>query len=160
MNHRVHLVHRLGAAALGIGLLVFGVLGLLLGTPWAFASTPLWGLSTNGALSAISIVAGIILLTTSAWGGTVASNSSTAFGVLFLVSGIAHLGIMHTQWNVLGFALANCLFSLVVGLVLLFLGLYGRFSGGLPPDNPYRRAHPVRADRPDPDEQLRAEREQ
>ncbi|MBB5159886.1 hypothetical protein [Saccharopolyspora phatthalungensis] len=52
--------------------------------------------------------------------------------------------------------LSNVLFSLVVGLVLLFLGCYGRVSGGLPPDNPYRRRHPVRTRRPDPDEQIRA----
>ncbi|MHA6804640.1 hypothetical protein [Salinifilum ghardaiensis] len=116
-------------------------------------------MATNGALSALSIAVGFILVATSAWGGTVASTSSSVFGVLFLVSGIAHLGIMHTQWNVLGFVLSNCLFSIVVGLVLMFLGLYGRVSGGLPPDNPYRRAHPLRKHRPDPDEQLRAERE-
>ncbi|WP_433868812.1 DUF4383 domain-containing protein [Saccharopolyspora sp. CA-218241] len=156
-THPVHVVHRIGAAALGVALLVFGVLGLARNVPWLFAGELVWGLSTNGALAVLSIVAGLVLVISSVWGGRLASTVSIGLGVLFLLSGLVHLGIMHTGANVLGFRLSNCLFSLIAGLFLSVLGFYGRVSGGLPPDNPYRREHPIKHHRPDPDEQIRAE---
>ena len=67
-----------------------------------------------------------------------------------------HLAILNSPLNLLAFRMPNVLFSLVVGLILLCTGLYGRLSGGLPPDNPYRRRHPIRKQRPEPDEQLAA----
>ncbi|MBQ6643382.1 MAG: DUF4383 domain-containing protein, partial [Saccharopolyspora sp.] len=76
------------------------------------------------------------------------------FGGVFLLSGLVHLAILHTSLNILAFRLPNVFFSLIVGMILLFTGLYGRMSGGLPPDNPYRREHPMRKNRPHPEEQL------
>lgn len=156
-QHPVHIVHRIGAAVLGAVLWVFAGLG--------FAHAPTFlstqgvtalGMSTNGALATISAVVGTAMLAAAAVGGRWASTLSAGFGALFLLSGLVHLGILNTQLNLLAFRLPNVLFSLVVGLVLLVLGLYGRVSGGLPPDNPYRRATPKRGDRPDPEEQLHA----
>jgi hypothetical protein len=161
MNQRrasaVDMVHRVGAGILGIGLLVFAITGLSRGVSWIGSEgQQVLGLSTNGALSVISIVAAVLLIAAALWGGTVSSTSAIAFGGLFLLSGLVHLGLINTSWNPLAFRLSNVLFSLVVGLVLLFLGMYGRVSGGLPPDNPYRRRHPIRKQRPEPDEQLAA----
>lgn len=78
-------------------------------------------------------------------------------GGIFLLSGLVHLGLLNTSANVLAFRLPNVFFSLVAGMLLAFLGLYGRLAGGLPPDNPYRRANPRRSDRPEPQEQLAAD---
>lgn len=154
-QHPVHIVHRVSAAALGLGLWVFAALGFANGL--AFFSTQgqsVLGLSSNGLLSTISAVAGAILLGSAVWGGPVASMVTAALGVLFLLSGLAHLAVLHTGFNILAFRLPNVFFSLIAGMLLLFVGLYGRLSGGLPPDNPYRQAHPRRTDRPDPAEQL------
>ncbi|MCA1185991.1 MULTISPECIES: DUF4383 domain-containing protein [unclassified Saccharopolyspora] len=153
--HPVHTVHRIGAVLLGLVLWAFGVLGLLRGLDFFTTSgQPVLGLSSNGLLAVISLVAGAVLIGCAAWGGRQASTVTTFIGVLFLLSGLVHLAVLNSPWNLLAFRLPNVFFSLVAGLVLLCTGLYGRLSGGLPPDNPYRREHPMRTRRPDPEEQL------
>lgn len=139
--HPVYVVHRVSAAALGLGLWVFAALGFARDLP--FLSTQgqqILGLSSDGALSAISVVAGAVLIVGAVWGGPVASTISVSMGVLFLLSGLVHLAVLNTRWNVFDFRLPNVCFSLVVGLALLILGFYGRATGGLPADNPYRTA--------------------
>jgi hypothetical protein len=73
-------------------------------------------------------------------GGHVSSNVTTAIGVLFLISGLANLAVLDTPLNLLAFKIQNVLFSLIAGMLMLFVGLYGRVSGGLPDDNPYVQA--------------------
>ncbi|MFI0470288.1 DUF4383 domain-containing protein [Saccharopolyspora sp. 5N102] len=152
-SNRVHLTHRLGAAVLGVVLLVVGVLQL----PWP-SGYAIPGLARTSAVTVSTLVAGLILICSAVWGSRIASSASTALGAVFLLGGIVQLALLHTSWNVLGFQLSTALFCIIAGLLMLLLGFYGRVSGGLPPDNPYRRDHPVRTDRPDPDEQLRAGR--
>jgi hypothetical protein len=50
----------------------------------------------------------------------------------------------------LAFRLPDVFFSIGAGLVLLLLGAYGRVSGHLPDDNPYRKPGPPPADDPPP----------
>lgn len=154
-THRVHLVHRIGAAAFGALLCVFAGTSLARGVPlFDTHGGIVWGLSVNGVLAAISAVAGLVLLGAAFVSARTSSTIFLVVGGVFLLAGLAHLGLIHTPLNVLAFSLPNVFSSLVVGLLLLFLGAYGRLTGGLPPDNPYRRAHPVRRDRPSPDEQM------
>lgn len=150
----VYVVHRIGAVVLGLGLWVFAALGFVNALPF-FSTTGVFvlGLSTNGALSTLSLVVGATLIGTAWWGEPLASTATAVFGVLFVVSGLAHLALLGTDWNILAFRLPNVFFSLIAGLVLMVLGFYGRVSGGLPPDNPYRQAHPRRRTRPTPQQQ-------
>lgn len=155
--HPVHVVHRVGAAVLGVVLWVFAGLGFAYAPSFlATEGVTVLGMSTNGALATISVVVGTALVGGAVVGGTWASSLSVSFGALFILSGVVHLGILHTPANLLAFRLPNVFFSFVVGVALLILGMFGRASGGLPPDNPYRRAAPRRSDRPAPEEQLRA----
>jgi hypothetical protein len=48
---------------------------------------------------------------------------------------------MESSANLLAFQLSNVVFSVVVGLLLLVLGAYGRVSGNLPEDSPYAHPH-------------------
>lgn len=158
-DHPVDIVHRISAAVLGVVLAVFAAGGFASGA--AFLSTRganVLGLFTNGALSVLSVIAAVVLLAAAAWGGRIASTVTTGMGVVFLLSGLVHLALVGTPANVLAFRLPNVFFSLIAGMVLTFVGLYGRVSGGLPPDNPYRQAHPRSSRRPDPQEQLAADR--
>ncbi len=135
----------------GLGLWVFGTLGLV--HRLAFLSTQgqvVLGMSSNGLLSVISLVVGTILIGAGLRGGRQASTVTAVIGGLFLLSGIGNLAVLDTQLNLLAFRMSNVVFSLVVGMLLLFLGLYGRVSGGLPADNPYylsRHPSPAAADR-------------
>jgi hypothetical protein len=139
-DHPLSKIYRLGAATFGTGLLAFGVLGLANEIPfWSTRGTEVLGLSSNGLLSVLSVVVGAVLIAASAWGGPVASTTTAVVGLLFFLSGLANLAVLGTAWNLLAFEIQNVVFSLVAGMLLLFLGLYGRVSGGLAQDNPYVR---------------------
>lgn len=141
-------LHRTGSAVLGTALWVFGVLGFANQLGFFSTGSSVLGMSTNGLLSAVSLVFGTVLVGAAIRGGRLASTVSVSVGVLFIVSGVAHVLIMNSALNVLSFRMSNVVFSLVAGLVLLVLGAYGRFTGRLPDDNPYRgeRTHDVEAE--------------
>ena len=138
---RVPLVHRVGAIAVALTILTFGLLGFAGGL--AFFSTsgqPLLGMSSNGLLSTISVVTAIVLIAAALRGPRIASTVMTVVGVLFLVSALANLAVLRSDLNVLAFEMSNVGFSVAAGLILLMLGAYGRFTSHLPPDSPYARA--------------------
>jgi hypothetical protein len=139
-------VHRIGAVVLGLVLWVFGILGLVdqLGY-FETTGTPVMGLNTNGLLSTVSLVVGAVLIASGVRGGRTASTVTAVVGGLFILSGLVNLGVLNTSANILAFTIANVFFSLVAGVVLLTMGLYGRVSGGLAADNPYRQEREVRA---------------
>ncbi|MBN9799626.1 hypothetical protein DMP15_20520 [Pseudonocardia sp. UM4_GMWB1] len=62
--------------------------------------------------------------------------AATVSGLVLCVVGVL---VLPTSWNILAFGTSNVVFSLVSGALLLVLGAWGRFTGGLPPGNPYRR---------------------
>jgi hypothetical protein len=140
-DHPLSKRYRFGAALFGSGLIVFGTLGFA--NQLAFLSThgrQILGLSSNGLLSVISVVVGAVLITAAVIGGPVSSTVTSTVGALFLVSGLANLAVLDTGLNLLAFKIQNVLFSLIAGMLMLFVGFYGRVSGGLPGDNPYVRA--------------------
>jgi hypothetical protein len=144
---RVYLVQRVGALAVAGFLLAFGVLGFAGGL--AFFSTDgerVLGLSSNGLLSALSVVVAVLLIGAALLGPRIASTVMIVVGSLFLLSALVNLAVLSTSVNFLAFEMSNVLFSIGVGLVLLVLGAYGRFSGNLPADSPY--AHAAAAEEP------------
>jgi hypothetical protein len=62
-------------------------------------------------------------------------------GSLFLLSALVNLAVLRTSFNILAFRFENVVFSVVVGLLLLTLGAYGRIGGHLPDDSPYAHPH-------------------
>ena len=144
VDHRLASVYRYGAGLGGVFLLVFGILGLT-GHP-GFLSTSgdqVAGLSTNGALSVLSVVMGAVLVAGAVIGGNVASNLNMAVGALFVLSGFYGLTVLgRPDANILNFRMSNVLFAFLFGFVVLTFGMYGRVSSHLPLDNPYwRRRH-------------------
>ncbi|MFG1806301.1 DUF4383 domain-containing protein [Streptomyces sp. NPDC049040] len=149
VHHRLNQVYRYGAGVMGLILVVFGILGLLNDVSFmSEAGKRIAGLNSNGALSTISIVIGGLLFIGMVIGGNFASTLNICVGVAFLLSGFVNLAVLDTDSNLLAFKMSNVLFSFAVGLLLLFFGLYGRVTGGLPHDNPYwQRRHPEEAAR-------------
>ncbi|MFF7364827.1 DUF4383 domain-containing protein [Streptomyces sp. NPDC008125] len=151
VDHRLSQVYRVGAGLMGLVLLVFGILGLIdkIGI-FDTGGDTVAGLNTNGALSILSICVGVLLFGGMVVGGNKASTLNMTVGVLFIASGFVNLALLDTGLNFLAFEMPNVLFSFIVGLMLMFFGMYGRVSGGLPHDNPYWRArHPEEAARED-----------
>jgi hypothetical protein len=137
----VFAVQRTGAIAVGAFLTVFGLVGLVGGLDFLSTSGErVLGLSSNGALSTLSIVVGLLLIGAALRGPRIASTVMMVLGGLFLISALANLAVLHTSLNLLAFEVRNVIFSIAVGLLLLTLGAYGRVSGNLPADSPY--AHP------------------
>jgi Domain of unknown function (DUF4383) len=149
VDHRLSRVYRLGAGLMGLVLLVFGVLGFLNEVPFLDThGDRVAGLNTNGTLSLLSVVVGVVLVAGMVIGGNVASTLNMVFGLLFIGSGFVNLALLETGYNVLAFRMSNVIFSFLVGLALMVFGMYGRVSGTLPHDNPYwRQRHPEQAAR-------------
>jgi hypothetical protein len=104
------------------------------------------GMSSNGVLAVVSIVVAAVLVIAALRSGWWASTVMMVVGTLFLVSALANLAVLDTSLNLLAFRLPNVFFSVAAGLVLLILGAYGRVSGHLPDDNPYRKPVPPPTD--------------
>jgi hypothetical protein len=150
VDERVYVVQRLGAVAVGSILLVFGLLGATGGVPFLATDGERYlGMSSNGLLVAISLVVAVVLVGAALAGPRVASTVMIVLGVLFLVSGLFHLALLHTAFNVLAFGMSNVVFSFAIGLLVLLLGAYGRISGNLPADSPYARPRAPVAELPD-----------
>ncbi|MET9568030.1 DUF4383 domain-containing protein [Streptomyces virginiae] len=150
-DHKLSQVYRVGAGLTGLLLVVFGILGLVdrIGFFDTGGDTVL-ALNTNGALSVLSICIGGLLIVGMVVGGTFASTLNIVLGVLFIASGFVNLALLDTELNFLAFKIQNVLFSFVVGVMLMWFGMYGRVGSALPHDNPYWRArHPEQAARED-----------
>src|SRR3712207_5555947 len=143
LGARVFAVQRAGAVLVAAFLLVFGLLGFAGGLDYfATNGRQILGLSSNGLLSTISVVVALVLLAAAARSPRVVSTVMIVIGSLFLLSALVNLAVLRTSFNLLAFEFENVVFSVVVGLLLLTLGAYGRISGHLPPDSPYAHARP------------------
>jgi uncharacterized protein DUF4383 len=143
-------VQRTGAIGIGGFLVAFGLVGVAGGL--RFLSTQgerVLGLSSNGLLSTISVVVGLVLIGAALLGPRIASTVMLVLGCLFLLSALGNLAVLRTSLNLLAFEMRNVLFSIAVGLVLLVLGAYGRVSGNLPADSPYAHPHPEDTEPPE-----------
>ena len=133
-------LHRAGAVVFGVGLGTFGVLGFVNRLDmFSTTGTPVLGLSSNGLLSTISVVVAVILIAAGLRGGRTASTVLVVIGAAFVASGLVNTLVLGTPLNLLAFRIPNVVFSFVAGALLLFLGAWGRFTGRLPDDNPYRQ---------------------
>ncbi|MEU3724415.1 DUF4383 domain-containing protein [Streptomyces sp. NPDC031705] len=148
-DHKLSKVYRVGAGLTGLLLIAFGILGLIdrIGFFDTGGDTVL-ALNTNGALSVLSICIGGLLFAGMVIGGTFASTLNIVLGLAFIASGFINLALLDSGLNFLAFRIQNVLFSFVVGVMLMWFGMYGRVGSALPHDNPYWRArHPEQAAR-------------
>ncbi|MFF3497840.1 DUF4383 domain-containing protein [Streptomyces sp. NPDC003247] len=159
VDHRLNRVYRIGAGVMGLGLLVFGIFGIL--DRIGFFDTggdTVWGLNTNGALSWLSVAVGLLLFVGMVIGGNFASTLNMVLGILFILSGFLNMALLDTPYNFLAFEIQNCMLSFVIGILLMVFGMYGRVGSALPHDNPYWRArHPELAERRDVHQERRKE---
>lgn len=140
--HPIFRVHRVGALVVGLILWAFAGLGFANHPGFlAIRGVHVAGMTSNGLLAVISVIVGAILVGVAVVGGRLASLVCAVLGGLFVLSGLVNLFVLYGNRNYLAFTMPNVIFSLIVGLLLLGVGLYGRSSGQLPADSPFRRAH-------------------
>jgi hypothetical protein len=130
VNHPLRPLYRVLSALVGGYVLVFGIIGFARtrGTglfaqdhlPWVL------GLRTNLAFALLSILAGAVLVVCAVVGRNLDFLVNLIGGIVFMAVGMLMLGLLRTDANFLGFAMANCIVSFVLGVVVFAAGLYGR----------------------------------
>src|SRR3989440_1780462 len=128
--HPLRPLYRVVAGLVGAYSLVFGIAGFTRtrGTP-LFAHTDLpWvlGLRTNLAFALLSIVSGAVLVVCAVIGRNLDFLVNTFGGLLFMAVGMLMLGLLQTDANFLGYSVATCVVSLLLGPIVFTAGLYGR----------------------------------
>ena len=130
VNHHLQPVYRALAGLAGVYVLAFGITALVRARdlPW-FAQHGLpsaLGLHANRAFAVLSIVVGLILFVGAVIGGNLDRWINLVAGIVFLIAGMAMMVLMQTSLDFLGFTMATCIVSFVIGLLLSLAGLYGR----------------------------------
>jgi hypothetical protein len=130
INHHLQPFYRALAGLSGLYVLVFGIVGLVqtrgLDTFAQEGLPSVLGLQANRAFAIISIVAGVIVLGGAVVGGNLDQRLNLGGAFVFLIAGMAMMILMQTDLNFLGFSMATCVVSFILGLVLLTAGLYGK----------------------------------
>lgn len=130
VNHPMRTFYRFLAGLAGLYVLVFGIVALVKtsGTP-AFGQDQLsWalGIRSNPGFAVISIITGAIILVCAMIGRNIDRYVNVVGGLFFMVVGMGMLLLMRTDANFLGFSMANCVASFLIGTVLFAAGLYGK----------------------------------
>ena len=129
VNHPLRPLYRIFAGAIGLYVLIFGILGVLKtwGHPlFARESTWVLGLRTNLAFALVSVVFGAIILFGALHRGNLGHFMNLAAGVVFILTGLAMMAVLQTTVNFLNFSMSTVIVSLIFGLLFLATGLYDK----------------------------------
>jgi hypothetical protein len=129
VNHPARPIYRAIAGLTGLYLVAFGVLGIIdNGGAEFFAQddTTVLGQGTNLGYSVICTALGAIIVLATLIGRNVDVVVNKWFGYLFIVLGLATLATLRTDANYLNFTVATSIVSMIIGLVLLMAGMYGK----------------------------------
>jgi hypothetical protein len=119
--------NRLLGVVLGVVFLIIGLLGFVIATPYPFA-TPQGGVliglfAANGALSAIHVVLGAILVLCALSGRLAAKVAGVLIGIALVAFGLFGFGAAHTAANIFALNTPDSLLHLLGGLLLVVTGL-------------------------------------
>ncbi|MGI5214344.1 DUF4383 domain-containing protein [Plantactinospora sp. CA-290183] len=129
VNHPARPIYRTIGGLTGLYLLAFGVLGIisLSGSDFfAQDDTMVLGQGTNLGYSVISAILGAIVLVATVIGRNVDATVNKLFGYGFMALGLAALATLRTDANYLNFSITTTIVVMIIGLVLLMAGMYGR----------------------------------
>jgi Domain of unknown function (DUF4383) len=131
VNHPLRPTYRALGGLTGLYLIVFGILGLIETSGEEFFAQndaeALWQ-GTNLGHSVISIAAGLIILIGIGIGRNIDAAIHKWFGYGLAALSLAGLAVMRTDANYLNFTMATVIVTMVLGLVLLMAGMYGKLG--------------------------------
>ena len=131
VNHPARPVYRAIGGLTGLYLAGFGVLGVIENSGAEFFAqndTLVLGQGANLGYSIISAVVGILILVGTAIGRNIDTVINKLLGYGFMVLGLASLAVMRTDANFLDFSMSTAIVSMVIGMVLLMAGMYGKIG--------------------------------
>jgi Domain of unknown function (DUF4383) len=129
LNHHLRPVYRFFAGLAGLYLTLFGVIGI--GKTWGDeffhrgSDWVLW-LRTNPAASWLYTIIGILLLLAVLAGGNLYHHITLVLGWGLAGLGVLIMAFIQTDANVLNASMINVIVTIVLGLVALSAGLYGK----------------------------------
>lgn len=130
INHHLQTLYRALAALCGLYILSFGIAAIVRTndlTLFAQDGLPsVLGLRANRAFAILSVAAGLVIIGGAIIGRNLDRWINLVGAVVFLVAGLAMMILMQTNLNFLGFTMATCIVSFIIGMVLLAAGLYGQ----------------------------------
>lgn len=130
INHPLQPLYRVLAGLAGVYVLVFGITGLVqtrqLGTFAQDGLPAVLGLHANRAFAIISVVAGVVLVAGAVIGGKLDQRINLVIAVVFVLSGFAMMILLQSSLNFLGFSIATCVVSFLIGMLLFTAALYGK----------------------------------
>ena len=129
VNHPAQPIYRAIGGLVGIYLVIFGILGITAtsgGELFSRDDVLVLGQGTNLGHSLLAAGLGAVILIAAGLGRNrdVAVNKTLA--IAFIVVGLGSLAVQSTAVNILNFTDITCIVNMVMGVVLLAAGLYGR----------------------------------
>jgi hypothetical protein len=129
VNHPLRPTYRALGGLTGIYLVGFGILGAVEASGDEFFAqndtAALWQ-GTNLGYSVIAIAAGLIILIGTALGRNVNALINKWGGYAYMTLGLAALAVLRTDANYLNFTIPTVIVTMVIGLVLVTAGMYGK----------------------------------
>ncbi|MBF9129239.1 DUF4383 domain-containing protein [Plantactinospora sp. S1510] len=129
VNHPARPIYRAIGGLTGVYLVLFGVLGIVEtsgGEFFAQDDTLVLGQGTNLGNSVLSIVLGLVILAATLIGRNVDVALNKPLGYALMALGAAALAVLRTDANYLNFSVATSIVVMILGLVLLMAGMYGK----------------------------------
>jgi hypothetical protein len=130
LNHHLRQTYRFLAGLAGLYLTLFGVIGVAKtwGDPFFYRDGGDWvlGLRTNPAASWLYTIVGILLVAAVLIGGNVYHQVALVLGWGLCGLGILIMAFLQTDANALNASMSNVMVTILVGLVTLTGGLYGK----------------------------------
>lgn len=129
VNHPARPIYRAIGGIVGLYFIVFGVLGIIASAGndvLAQDDTKVLGQGTNLGFSLLSVLLGAVILVGVVIGRNldVAINQWLAYALMVL--GLAMLAFLQTDANIFNFSIMTDIVVLVLALVLLMAGMYGK----------------------------------
>ncbi|MFG2053713.1 DUF4383 domain-containing protein [Micromonospora sp. NPDC048930] len=129
VNHPARPIYRAIGGLVGLYFVVFGVLGIIASAGndvLAQDDTKVLGQGTNLGYSLLSVVLGAVILLGIVIGRNldVLINQWLAYALMAL--GLAELAFLQTDANIFNFSIMTDIVVLVLALVLLMAGMYGK----------------------------------
>ncbi|PZF99172.1 DUF4383 domain-containing protein [Micromonospora deserti] len=129
VNHPARPIYRAIGGLTGLYLVAFGVLGVIASAGnevLAQDDTQVLGQSTNLGLSLLSALLGAAVLAGTAIGRNVDVAINQWLAYALMVISLAGLALIRTDANIFNFSVATVIVLMVVSLVLLVVGMYGK----------------------------------
>ncbi|RKR88638.1 uncharacterized protein DUF4383 [Micromonospora pisi] len=130
VNHPARPIYRAIGGLTGLYLVIFGVLGLVeTSGSELFAqdqTITVLGQGTNLGHSALAAVLGVLVLIGTGIGRNVDATLNKWIGYLLMVVSLAGLAVIRTDANYLNYTIPGVVVTMLLGLVLLMAGMYGR----------------------------------